>query len=473
MKVKTHKKPIYIIIDDLIFSKLKEQITYWNANLLKGSAKLNLDFMVYFIDLISKKSVERKTKLVNGYIRLNSKYLKQVLHNYNYQIDFLINKKIIERIPYSKHNNESYGYKIIIPKKSLEKRKFRTYDFISFTIRKKLYAKQLLLQEEADKKTAHITKWLKDSIVFDHEAATKYMYSINMKDSKLYHRLYCCEVLKRSNITYSRNGKDNRLHSTLTSLPSELRRFLKFKSNENDLVSLDIKSSQPFHLAGIINLILENNYQGLEYLSTLIKEDRLRNKFLSSLSVMIPKMSVEPANAELKRFVSIVTKKDLYEYLGSEFSEEHLNRIQKDQLFRDTFYNASKRKKEIKTFTTLRNYCKLAMLEYMYCSVKSKEQRYLEIRRILPDEINEIVDILKEVNYNLNDSKSDFPIILQNIEAGLFLDVICKQFSLKYRETPFITIHDSIIIDESMKEITHNFFSDSYMNIFGVTATLD
>ncbi|WP_144784412.1 hypothetical protein [Dokdonia sp. Hel_I_63] len=428
--------------------------------------------MVYFIDLISKKSIERKTKLVHGYIRLKAEYLKTVLHNYNYQIDFLLSKGIISRIPYSKGKKESFGYKINVPDESLKAKKFRVYDFNSFTLRKKLNLKQISSKKNADSTTSHITKWLRNNITFDYENAVKYLNSKTMEDAKLYHRLYCCEVLKQGVINYSREGKDNRLHSTFTSLPSELRQFLKFKSNKNELVSLDIKSSQPFHLAGIINLILLEDYKRIEYLSNFIKLSRLRNKFLSSLSVMIPKMTIEPAIIELKEFISIVTNKDLYEYIGSNFSSEHLKKIESGKSFKDKFYNPSTRKKSIKSFNSLRAYCKLAMLEYMYCSSKSKEMRYLEIRRILPNVLNEFIDTLKEVNTGLKDSKNDFPIILQNIEAGLFLDVLCKEFHEKHIDTPFITVHDSIMVDKSKKEIAYEMFTNGYNNIFGITPVL-
>jgi hypothetical protein len=473
MKVKTHKKPIYIIIDDTLFQTLEEQVTYWNSNLLAGCKKLNLDFMVYFIDLITKKSKEKESTLVNGHVRLFADYLRKVLHNYNYQIDFLISKGFINRIPYSKSKKESFGYKVILPEKSLAQKRFRTYDFTSFTLKKKLSAKKSLLKDKADKTTAHITKWLSDSVLFDYDRAVDFLHSKVMNDSKLYHRLYCCEVLKGGNILYSRNGKDNRLHSTFTSLPSELRQFLKFKGSDNHLVSLDIKSSQPFHLAGLINLMINKQYDKIDYLSKLIKETRLRNKFNSCMSLMIPKTLEELINIELQRFVKIVTDQDVYEYIGSKFSEDHLKRITKGSNFNDMFYNSGTGKKHVKSFTTLRDYCKLAMLEYMYCSIKSKEKRYLEIRRILPNAVNEIIDTLKEIKSKLKDSKNDFPIILQNIEAGLFLDVLCKDFSQQHENTPFITIHDSIMVDSSMKTAVHNIFINGYKDILGIVPVLD
>src|SRR5690554_4446241 len=86
------------------------------------------------------------------------------------------------------------------------------------------------------------------------------------------------------------------------------------------------------------------------------------------------------------------------------------------------------------------------MLEYLYCSPESSEKRYLEIRRIFPKSVNDFIDEMKA------DNKKNFPIILQNIESHLFLDIIAKEIASERPSLFIATIHDSIIVPEGNED---------------------
>src|SRR5690606_29990561 len=127
-------------------------------------------------------------------------------------------------------------------------------------------------------------------------------------------------------------------------------------------------------------------------------------------------------------------KDDIYTYIGANFSEEFLNSIQTPLCISDKFYNKKSRRKATKFFDTMRDYSKVVMLEFLYCSVTNKKARYKEIKRILPKDIITLAEELKSV------SKSIFPIFLQNIEANLIIDQITKEIALINPELPMYTI---------------------------------
>jgi len=444
MKYIYKKQPIFLLIDNLLFHTLEGLIEKNNQIHTKGKFKLKLDFAVYLLDLISRKSAQKKSK----YVRIKAEYLKDLQWNYNYYIDFLLRVKLLTRIPYSKDGGNCYGYKIVCPKPILtsKKRRNKKYEPLSFTFRKKLQKHFDSRKIKADKTTGHLTKWLNsDNISFDYESAIEYIHSVPLNNNQLYQRRYLCEMLREGIWYYSRQGKDNRLHSNITTLPWDLKPFIS--NNGAKLVYLDLKSSQPFILAGLLNLIVNKEYDKLDYIvNNMIVNKSRRNKMNSSMSIMIPKSFESTANKELREFVKLVAETDIYDYIGTQFSTDFLRQITTKSGYVDLFYNKELGRKVKTEFDSLRSYSKRTMLEYLYCSPKSSEKRYKELRNMFPDVLNELVDSLKETNIKLGYGKNDFAIILQNIEASIFLDAVGFEFSNKYPNTFIGTIHDSVLV---------------------------
>lgn len=464
MKYLYKKQPLFLLIDDLLFATLEGLIEKNNQIHTNGKYKLKMDFAVYILDTISRNRTQKKSK----YVRLKAEYLKELQGNYNCYIDFLLQSKILKRSPYDVNTSKCFGYRIIYPKPNIpvRKRRFVKYEPLSFTLKKKLTKHFDRRKSKADNSTGHLTRWLNsDFISFDYDSAIEYIHESNMTNNKLYHRRYLCEMLKEDMWYYSREGKDNRLHSNLTSLPSDLKPFISNKGSE--LVSLDLKSSQPFLLAGLLNLIVIKAYDKLDYiLNNMIINTYRKCKLEYMLSVMIPK-SLEPTtNRELRGFIKLIEETDIYNYIGSQFSQIFLEKVKTKDGYEDMFFNKDLGRKVKTKFNCLRDYSKRAMLEYLYCSPKSSEKRYKELRVIFPDSVNELVDCLKETNIKLKYNKDDFAIILQNIESYIFLDVASSEFATKYPNTFVATIHDSLLVpieyEIRAKKLLDNILYDSF-----------
>lgn len=441
MKAVFNRKRRYMFLDQDLFDYLEDKVEWNNKLHPTGKLNLKLDVVVFLVDLITMKQGLERSKKNKGFAKICAVILKQYHHNYNAHIDFLLKTNVIKRKPYDAKKGKCFAYKIIWKppfKKKWSQRKMKVYTPQDFTFSKKVdqidYKKMLT----ADKRCSHLTKWLDCDIKIDYHNALQYLDNVDMTGNKKYQRRCSIERIHNGHWMYSRDGKDGRLHSNLVNLPSDLRPFLNYKGQT--LCSLDFKSSQPFILAGILNLCFNKRYNLLDRLIEIIPDKKLVEVLRSTLAVMILKIPEPPFNTEVKAFIDMVVNGDIYNHLGEQYSPEFLARITKNGSIVDKFFDESTEKKVEKRFECLRDYSKVVMLEYLYCSSKSNEKRLNEVRRILPDCVNEFVDLMK-----LSD-KSDFPILLQNIEATLFLDVLTKELSEILPDMFMATIHDSIVV---------------------------
>lgn len=119
----------------------------------------------------------------------------------------------------------------------------------------------------------------------------------------------------------------------------------------------------------------------------------------------------------------------------------------------------------VKKYGTKREASKNIFIKALYSSKKSPEKIIKTFQRTFP-EVFKIIQILKTEN------KSDFPIMLQNIEADCILDYCTKELSLKYPEMRLFTIHDSITTKISYIEILKDEFERLLLNYFGMKPNL-
>ncbi len=441
MKTKIRNRPIFFLLEESIFKRLKKEVKLNNLIHLKGKKRIKLDIACYFIHLICYQEAKAKDKSDNGFVFLNAEILQRQYHNYKVYFDFLIEKAFIEFKTYSIKKKVSKSYKIIKPK--TRHFKFVKYDPESFFFKRNLKKGNDARVKKADKSCKHLTKWLcPEYLSVDYDNAVDYVNTVKMKDSKKYQRRWIIEMINEGCIYYQRQGKDNRLHSILTNIPKDLRPFLKYKNQS--LVSLDIKTSQPYIFSGLLKLIFidRDDTHIDKYLSTVIKKD-IRKVIKDTIHTVMIKESLKSLDIkEIEDFIFLIENKDIYSHIGANFSEEFLYSIQTPIGISDKFYKKNLRISITETFDTLRDYSKTLMLEFLYCSIPKDEtkfkDRYKELKRILPNKISELAEKLK------SEDKSIFPIFLQNIEAYLLIDHITKGIALKNPEIPMFTIHDSI-----------------------------
>jgi hypothetical protein len=491
-------KNTFITLEQELFSHLEQSICKHNLHYAEDDDnKIMMDKAVFLIDYIRNQKCYRKDHLVNGYIRLHSKflnaYLGKELKKYK---TFLEGYGYIKTTPYDTDKSISIGYRISFYDKkgykNIVKKEYRVYEFISMTYEEYLSVtieKQAQIErrkKSADRNTKHLTKWLNgDNIQIDWVAAFRWIDSnseLKVEQKESYS--YSVNRIRFQNWYYVRSSKDNRLHSNLTNLPSDLRKFLSH--NGQKLVSLDIKSSQPFMLAGVFNLLI-SNVDKLEEIKVRLGSKDVKDK----LDTVMNSISLEPkAITDLKAYINLICNYDIYNYIAANLDPNFIKTIEsktKKGEYTDMVYKPSKDYMVETDFDDLRAYCKVLVLEYMYCSTESTRRRLKEIKRIYPDVVNRFIYLFKyckELDVPksgkkkrtkrqkaiIEKSKKLFAKFLQQLEALIVLDTIAKELSVTYPNMFMATIHDSITVPEKFETEVKGFLQKILYEIFGIKA---
>lgn len=476
-----------------LFNALETAITRHNKHYTPDDDnKIMMDKAVFLLDQISyQKSIRKDDVCPNGYIRIPSlflnTYLQKELKKYK---TFLTQNQFIKVKPYSQ--NQSYGYKICyfdrLEKETTKKGEYHLYEFISKTYQDFLLrsaAKHDNIEHKktvADRNTKHLTKWINEqNIQIDWQAAFRYINTnttLSTEQKEQYS--YSLNRIRFHQWYYSRSAKDNRLHSNLTNLPSELRKFLSHKSQK--LVSLDIKTSQPYLLAGVFNLLIEGKTEELDCLKKGLRCKLVKDR----LSTVMNSISLTPiAIIDFKDYINLVCSQDIYTYISTRLSPNFINSIKFENNYQDNVYVSSLGYKVKKRFKDLRSYCKMLVLEYMYCSTENNSKRLKEIKQVYPNAVNQFIydfkyckelkptfkrrkKRTKREREKIDRSKKLFSKFLQQLEAFLILDVITKELARLYKDMFMATIHDSIIVPKSYEIEVKDYLTKKLFEILGV-----
>lgn len=448
-----------------------------------------IDKAVFLVDQILYQKSIRKNDITNGgYIRIPSKilniYLQKELKKYK---DFLKNYGFIKTIPYSADGSKSYGYKVIFQEKyNTTVKQYDVYEFININYEKYL-AKTLLKESRieekkrsADRSTKHLTKWLNaENITIDWKGGFNYIQqSKDLSNDQKEQYSYSLNRIQLKQWYYLRSTNDNRLHSNLTNFPSGLRSYLTNEGNK--LVSLDIKSSQPYILAGVLNLILDNQW---EMVRGYLRSKDVKDKFTAVMN----SISLSPlVVSDFRDYQKIVCDTDIYNFIGNNLDKVFLKELEYKDGYQDKTYKPSLGYRVKQYYKNLRSYCKILMLEYMYCSPSSNLKRINQVKKIFPKSLNKFIDSFKYCpemdmsnkrkrkkrtkieSLKIEKSKKLFAKFLQQIEAFLLLDIITKELSKKYPDMFMATIHDSIVIPVGFEEATKSFLEKKLLKVFGL-----
>ena len=408
------------------------------------------DKFVYMIHLINYVSAVKKDE-ESEFTSLYSLLLKDKFgSDYVKYLDYLMHNGIISKNnQYSTIYHQSKSYKISDLHKSSKLKEIIITDRV--TIRKvknfsNLEAKGFvkILPEKSLENLETFNKWFNEKLTIDIEGVDSFLtklklkeqtdydfaneaYMANKKDKILKKKL---EDLKDPDRAYARriipafkiknkqfdltiDRTSGRLHSPLTQLKKELRPYLRY--NGEKLVSIDIKNSQPY----LSTVLFNRKYFNLNKMGVRLKlYNNSVNYKKSPIAFHYVSQKVPPEDVGV--YISQVTKGNFYE----EFAEQL---VEKGLLSADI---ADKRKeaKNI-TFTS-------------FFSPNRLKQHVEEIKlfeEIYPNVYKNFAFVKKGKHHNT------LACVLQNLEAEIILEDICKKIAFKYPEAPIFTIHDSIV----------------------------
>ena len=401
---------------------------------------VNKDNVVYLLYLFEHLNSLNRNKDRNDEVQLSSKKLIKTFHSrYNDYITFLIDYDFIVMVKnYSTDNNRSKTYKLTskyLKKANVFVEYQITYEALLEKVNYKnsgLILEQYCKNKFCKRKRPHLVKSFNNDLSMNIEKA---MLEIKHFDLRSYRaNSIIVNEYKNKLWKYSINQEtDNRLHTLITRTNKKLLKYIRY--NNKKLSEVDIKTSQPLFLYGILNaLYVESSETELGNFINVFFDEKLIKK-LSDIDLDLD---------ELKTFGEIIVNKDLYDYLVSKVKISKLG----DKFIR-TKFDESASKMIVNEYDTKRELMKELVMEVLYSSSKNHSREVMRIKELFPT-IFYAVDVIK----NHSDKRNFFSKLLQNIEAYILLDIVAKEISKDFPKIPLFSKHDSLITFEShIKEV--------------------
>ncbi|WP_412987663.1 hypothetical protein [Pontimicrobium sp. IMCC45349] len=377
------------------------------------NARSKLIYILHLINYIPSTRKDYDIEGNNGFTPLNRKMLQSVVHDYRKCIDYLITHKVIIESNHYIPSEKSKGIKFTSKyNKKVTPIKVYNKSLINGISKKRVYDK------ETTDKLSYLSKWFNDKLEVDFEPGVKYLMdeyikevnnpTINNPELKLNSRLLPFQRLKRGDFAFFVDKTAGRLHTNLTQIKSELRKYISY--NGQKLVSIDIINCQP-------------------YLSTALLDDKIyTNSNMNNIynnTHPNPIMLVNLINSiknekDVIFFRNIVSEGRFYEEYGNLITNNHMDIGNSRELAKESAFNTLFSANQSIAFKPELRYFKNAFpnVYKVYSSIKSKKHSILAI-------------------------------ILQKLEAELVLHQACRIISENRPDIPLFTLHDSIITTEN------------------------
>jgi len=252
--------------------------------------KLNPDVLKYIVSAImyqieNSDNDEKK----NGYCPLSAELLKGINYNYRAHVSYLIHCKVIE-VRKNKAGKESYQAGVCCKEYRIK----AVYNDVTI---EKVVSQRILKAAEASRPVPeYIERWFNSGLTIDEGMADAVIATIKPKKKQGRHRISLRKIQALA-FNLSRDNWGNRVYTPLTSLKRELKPCLRY--NGQPLVSLDLKSSQPFLIA---TCLLNPHFYENE------KETNVEN-FSSSDQHSIPSLPIPTTIDTYSKTVTIYNQK--------------------------------------------------------------------------------------------------------------------------------------------------------------------
>jgi hypothetical protein len=430
----------------------------------------------WVINAVLSQTIEGRFKNNDSdYVAVCSLTLKMVLGNdYTLYVDALVNSGIlVSDNEFSVKHHICMGYKL--PTQLIQEPwAFTTIKgkFIVKSVKKHRRKKSQELKK-VNKDLYHLTRWLiEDTLILDKTAALDFLNTLkgvmqrelekrtlkpgskNRVKSFLDLRIRIYKTsIERWKLTngFTVDNSGGRLHTPLTSIPSIFRNFITTRGGE-ELISLDIKNSQPFHM---VFLFQKRFWRKSKKAATMYGTDQeLYNQLLHDEGyIMFQKQLLRVDNQAIRifSFKNLVLTGKLYEFICSRLGGIYKSR------------------KKVNPFGT-RRLAKKQFLRMMYYDPRKinpdVHQFFSEFIKLFPAE-GSIMSLLKKRSYR------DFSIFLQKLEAKMILHQVCRVIFKENPDIPLYTIHDSIITTKQYADLVMDKIKTTYVEAIGMAPQIE
>jgi len=418
-------EPIILFIPDLLAQKLDK---YLNTH--PPGFKYDIAYFYYIIHYITMEHLRQKDK---EYISLNIKYSRPaIISNIDKYIKILKNGEFI-----ISDNHFIKGEKCLYYKLNLEF--LQGIEKVKIQPGCMLFEKIIKLQNNKKAHYDRLSPYLQQmknefmNIDLDYDAAEKWIFNNVDEDKKYYYLTALYQFKDKRFRFFSRNKTNNRLDTSLTILPKELRQFIL-----GDYMIIDLKNSQPLILSQVIEGIYDNLQTIL--LCSKFNIDSLRETFGIRVIQGISKSHQKQKNANLVRLKTF-SKSAKNGILYEDFMESYPGKITRDE-------------------------AKDIMLKVLY----SRNVIHNNYKRCIPYEAEKkifasVYPPVYDYVYQLKSKDhTKLPVYLQGMESHVFIDCIAKEL-VNIGIVPR-TIHDSVIVKKSDLDSALNIIYDVFREQF-------
>ncbi len=492
-----------------------------------GIRKPKVDYLKFLITCIlyGETLGGKKRKEYKG-TPLNSKFLESFFYDYKQYLDYLEKQQIIKKSKSYQVGVKSKAYRVIWDYKGLLHERI---------VHPKLIKK---IRDHENLPPDYLSKWFGEELSIDTNRAYgilnyKYRDFEDDEDCVVYsHRMV--NSMEAGNYLLKRDQKSFRVHSIMTALSKEIRQgALRYKGEE--LVELDLKTSQPFFIASlllkesfyswdsdsaestkgpVINLYLliylYTLYQhSLFYLPNYLIIPSISSSIYNTLSThMFEKIenifyiiyNTIYSNSIYNSNLNIYNNSTYRDYIETIERKEIQREIKKTEIMVDklqaklTGISSLLAKGDINNFkdltltgdlyqtighklsTSERNKSKVAVLKTIY-GVKSNSQSDEVLLSEFPS-VFAVLDRLKSLSsffpwHNPKKPHACVAVLLQFLEAFVFIDLIAPRVMRELPEAPVFTVHDCILTVRSYADQVREIIEDTIELIAGETPKIN
>ena len=164
---------------------------------------------------------------------------------------------------------------------------------------------------------------------------------------------------------------------------------------------------------------------------------------MGSLIMLVERM-LKLLNTSVKKDFTVYEEKvcqgELYDYLLKRFNEERrLNYLTRDD-------------------------AKIAVLQAFFSANQFLYQKDAQLKLLFKQTFEEVYAVLAEVKRG---SKELLPVLLQNVESYLVIEVIARRIAKEHPKLPLFTIHDSLVTTVGNEGILQRIMTDELTRYVG------
>jgi hypothetical protein len=417
------------------------------------------DKFIYITHLITDIPSRNKDKDYI-FVPIYSSLLKTKVHNYKEYLDYLVDNGVFVKDGQYIVGKKSKAFSFTKTYNTKVKEVDITYPTLIKSINsfKKINtsSKTDFLKQDINE-LKYLEKWYNPKFTIDLDSAVNWIenqlkidianQSVQNPIQKYNYRILPILKIHNGNFNIVIDQTAGRLHSPLTQLKGELRKFLTY--NGERLFSIDIVNSQPYLLTVFLN---EEKFKKNNILKTIQNYNpKTRKEHINSLKIpyyvsKIGNPKYRPEN--VKQYIKSVTLGKFYEDFGALLKTEGL-----------ISGNGKELRKKAKNATFSSIFSPNNSISY--------NEQLKSFKKVFPD----VYNLLSLIKFGKGHHNT-LACTLQNFEANLILHKACKIISRINSNIPIFTLHDSIITTNEHIMLVEKVMNHVLTNAIGLPPVL-